>query len=197
MLTSAFSGLSKHPFASYLRPAILGGVVSAALNAGGAFALDFNFNFSGGGAPTNPATVTGLISGLVDNTNNQTSGLTVTITSATNGPAGGFPLFTNYIFGEGIDVSNGIITDSFILFDTDQINLGLRTGPLNSSNLDAKNLTFLTRVYRIRLSLPPTLLPLRCQGPCPFWAQPLLSVPVANCGVASKQPCDRRAWSPG
>lgn len=117
MLTSAFSRLPKLTFASCLRPAMMSGVVlTAALNAGGAFALDFNVTFSGGGSPTNPSTVTGLISGLVDNTNNQTSGLTVTITSATNGPAGDFPLFTNYIFGEGNDVSNGIITDSFILF---------------------------------------------------------------------------------
>ena len=119
-----------------------GVVLTAALNAGGAFALDFNFTFSGGGFPTTPVTVTGLISGLVDNTNNQTSGLTVTITSATNGPAGGFPLFTNYVFYEGIDVSNGIITDSQIFFETNLFNFSLRTGPGNASNLDAKDSSF-------------------------------------------------------
>jgi len=124
MMTSAFSRLPKLTFASCLRPAMMSGVVlTAALNAGGAFALDFNFTFSGGGSPTNPATVTGLISGLVDNTNNQKSGLTVTITSATNGPAGGVPSFTNYVAFDGLDVSNGIITDINILLDASQINL--------------------------------------------------------------------------
>ena len=145
-----------------------GVVLTAALNAGGAFALDFTFTFSGTGHPTTPATVTGLISGLVDNTNNQTSGLTVTITSATNGPAGGFPLFSNHIFGEGIDVSNGMITDSLILFDTDQINLGLRTGPLNSSNLDAKNFTFSNQSFTNSLVFTPVTSSTTVPGPLPL-----------------------------
>ncbi len=87
-----------------------GVMLTAALNAGGAFALDFNFTFSGFGQPTNPSTVTGLISGLVDNVNDQTSGITVTITSATNTPPEGWPAFSTYDEGDGFDVSAGTIT---------------------------------------------------------------------------------------
>lgn len=145
-----------------------GVVLTAALNAGGAFALDFNFNFSGGGAPTNPATVTGLISGLVDNTNNQTSGLTVTITSATNGPVGGFPLFTNYSFFEGIDVSNGIITDSQILFETNLFNLNLRTGPGNVPSLDAKDFSFTNYGSDNSLVFTPATSSTAVPGPLPL-----------------------------
>ena len=93
-----------------------GVVLTAALNAGGAFALDFNFTFSGFGYPTNPSTVTGLISGLVDNMNNQTSGLSVTITTATNTPTGGWPTFSTYVSGDGFDVSAGAITGVNIEF---------------------------------------------------------------------------------
>jgi len=169
MLTSAFSRLPKLTFASCLRPAVMSGVVpTAAFNAGGAFALDFTFTFSGGGSPTNPATVTGLISGLVDNTNNQTSGLTVTITSATNGPAGGFPLFTNYTGYQGIDVSNGIVTDSQILFETDLFNLSLRTGPGNVSNLDAKDFSFVNVGNDNSLVFTPVTPSTAVPGPLPL-----------------------------
>ena len=104
----------------------MGGVVlTAALNAGGAFALDFNFTYSGNGFPTNPSTVTGVISGLVDNINDQTSGITVTTTSATNTPAGGWPAFSTYISGEGFDVSAGAITGVDIQFTDGGSNLYL------------------------------------------------------------------------
>jgi hypothetical protein len=117
MLTSAFSGLPKLPFASCLRPVMMSGVVlTAALNAGGAFALDFNFIFTGTGIPTSPSTVTGLISGLVDNMDNQKSGLSVTITTATNTPTGGWPTFSTYVSGDGFDVSAGAITGVTIQF---------------------------------------------------------------------------------
>jgi hypothetical protein len=120
MLTSAFPRLLKVSFASFLRPAFMSGVVlTTALNAGGAFALDFNFTFSGGpgsGYPAAPASVSGLISGLVDNMNDQTSGITVTITSATNTPPAGWPAFSTYIAGEGFDVSAGAITGVNIKF---------------------------------------------------------------------------------
>ena len=117
MLTAAFSRLPKVFLASFLRPAMMSGVVlTAALNAGGAFALDFNFTFSGTGIPTDPSTVTGLISGLVDNMNNQTSGLSVTITTATNTPTGGWPTFSTYVSGDGFDVSAGAITGVNIEF---------------------------------------------------------------------------------
>ncbi len=118
MLTAAFSRLPKVFLASFLRPAMMSGVVlTTALNAGGAFALDFNFTFSGPGDPTDPSTVTGLISGLVDNMNDQTSGITVTITSATNTPPGGWPTFIYYFYGEGFDVSGGAVTGVNIGFD--------------------------------------------------------------------------------
>ena len=91
------------------RIAPLAGVTLAAcLNAGTASALDFTFTFSGTGSPTSPATVTGLISGLLDNTNDQKIGLTTTITSATNTPAGGWLVY-QIGSGTGIDVSGGLI----------------------------------------------------------------------------------------
>lgn len=164
MPISAFSRLPKLSFASFLRPAMMSGVEqSAALNAGGAFALAFTFTFSGGGSPTNPSTVTGLISGLVDNMNNQTSGLTVTMTSATNGPAGGFPLFTNYVGYEGIDVSNGVMTNSQILFDANQIKLSLLTGQ-NWSDLSASDLSFMNSGVDHSLVFTPAAGP----GPLPL-----------------------------
>ena len=91
------------------------------LNAGGAAALDFNFSFSTTtgttSTPTNPATVTGIISGLIDNSIRQTSGLTVTILSATNAPAGGWPTFTSVSSGgSGIWVSNGQVTSANLIF---------------------------------------------------------------------------------
>ena len=85
-------------------------MLTAALNAGGAFALDFNLTFSGTGIPTSLATVSGLISGLFDNMNDQTPGLSVTITSATNTPAKGWPTFSNDHGGDGFDVSAGAVT---------------------------------------------------------------------------------------
>jgi hypothetical protein len=121
MLTAAFSRLPKVFLASFLRPAMMSDVVlTTALNAGGAFALDFTFTFSGEGNPTAPSTVTGVISGLVDNMNNQISGITVTITSATNIPAGGWPAFSTYEEGDGFDVSAGAVTGVDILFSEGQ-----------------------------------------------------------------------------
>lgn len=61
-----------------------GALVMSCLQAGAASALSFNFTFTGNGFPTDPATVTGVVDGLVDNLNDQKTGLTVTITSASN-----------------------------------------------------------------------------------------------------------------
>lgn len=85
--------------------------LTACLQAGAASALSFNFTFTGTGIPTGPATVTGTVDGLVDNLNDQKTGLTVTVTSATNSlslPA----TFTDsdYNFGSGFDVSGGQVT---------------------------------------------------------------------------------------
>jgi hypothetical protein len=89
------------------------------LQAGAASALSFNFSFSGSGGnntPNTSATVTGIVSGLADNTSNQTTGLTFTITSATNTPPLGWPTFSNYVNGNGIDVSGGQVTGADVFF---------------------------------------------------------------------------------
>ena len=85
-------------------------LLATCLQAGAASALSFNFSFTGTGNPTSPATVTGIVDGLVDNLNDQKYGLLITITSATNTPSGGWTVFTNYAGGEGFDVSGGQVT---------------------------------------------------------------------------------------
>ena len=86
------------------------------LQAGAASALSFNFSFTGTGVPTSPATVTGIVDGLVDNVDNQTTGLTFTITSATNTPTIGWSTFSTYLLGSGIDVFGGIVTGVDVAF---------------------------------------------------------------------------------
>ena len=93
--------------------------LASGLNAGSAAALTFNFSFdgsSGFSTPNFPASVTGTISGLADNANNQTTGLTATIVSATNTPSVGWVVFSNYLSGTGISVVNGTVTDANIAF---------------------------------------------------------------------------------
>jgi len=85
-------------------------LLATGLQAGAASALSFNFSFTGTGNPTSPAIVTGIVSGLVDNTNDQKTGLTVTITSATNGPSDIVFTDANYAFGDGFDVALGQVT---------------------------------------------------------------------------------------
>jgi hypothetical protein len=92
------------------RAAVGAALMASCLHAGAASALSFNFSFSGTGTPSTPATVTGRVDGLVDNLNDQGSGLTVIISSATNTPVGGWPTFTNYQYGGGFDVSGGQVT---------------------------------------------------------------------------------------
>ena len=98
------------------RGALCASLLVTCLQAGAASALSFNFTFSGPGAPTSPATVTGIVDGLLDNLTNQTAGLSITITSATNTPPGGWPVFT-YIYGDGFDVLNGQVTSVYIYAD--------------------------------------------------------------------------------
>jgi hypothetical protein len=90
--------------------------LAACLQAGAASALSFNLSFTGTGFPDSPATVTGIVDGLIDNTNNQTSGLTVTITSATNGLSGTIFTDANYNSGEGFDVAAGQVTGVNIVY---------------------------------------------------------------------------------
>ncbi|MCX5967068.1 MAG: hypothetical protein NTV57_05380 [Cyanobacteria bacterium] len=117
----------------------------SSLHAGAASALSFNFTFSGTGTPNNPATVTGIVDGLIDNTNNQRTGLALTIASATNTPPGGWPVFTdaNYVSpGDGFDVSGGQVTgvNIFYVNGTSSLRLGnqslFRTQLLDSGGFD-------------------------------------------------------------
>jgi hypothetical protein len=82
-------------------------LLAICLQAGDASALGFTFTFTGPGFPFDPGTVTGIVDGLVDNFNDQTAGLTFTITSSTNAPSGGWNAFTQYDSGSGFDVSGG------------------------------------------------------------------------------------------
>ena len=89
------------------------------LQAGAASALSFNFSFTGTGNPTSPATVTGIVDGLVDNQANQKTGLTITITSATNTPTLGRSVFSTYDgtpSEPGIDVFGGQVTGANTIY---------------------------------------------------------------------------------
>jgi hypothetical protein len=114
------------------RAAVGAALMVSCLHAGAASALDFNFSFTGIGLPTSPATVTGVVSGLADNASNQNSGLTLTITSATNTPSGGWQSFTdpNYNHGDGFDVSGGLVTgvDIFYINSDQELFLGNQDG---------------------------------------------------------------------
>ena len=92
------------------RTAFCAAALMACLEAGAASALSFNFSFSGGGLPNSPATVTGTVAGLVDNQNDQITGITATVTSATNGPTPITFTDANYVAGgSGFDVAGGQI----------------------------------------------------------------------------------------
>jgi hypothetical protein len=125
---------------------LLGATLATCLNAGMASAIDFTFTFSGEGVPTSPTTVTGLISGLLDNTNDQKTGFTATITSSTHTPSGGWPVFTwisdGASPGTGIDVSGGIVTYA-------DLKLGM---PGTDSQLDLRT-SNTSRLVNFRLSL--------------------------------------------
>jgi len=106
-----------HHFKKFIGRAAFGAaLLISCLQAGAASALSFNFSFSGPGGPVSPATVTGIVDGLVDNVAGQTSGLTFTIISATNTPAASWGTFTNFVMGSGIDVSGGQVTGSDVWF---------------------------------------------------------------------------------
>ena len=98
-------------------------LLASCLQAGSASALSFNFSFVGTGSPVSPATVTGRVDGLVDNVSGQKTGLTLTIISATNNPAGGWPTFTDadIYLGSGVtgfNVSSGQVTGVDIAYST-------------------------------------------------------------------------------
>jgi hypothetical protein len=85
-------------------------LLAAYLQAGAASVLSFNFSFAGTGNPISPATVTGIVDGLVDNLNDQKYGLSITIASATNTLPGGWAVLNNFVLGERFDVSGGQVT---------------------------------------------------------------------------------------
>jgi hypothetical protein len=115
---SSLSQPSNAAFTRYFRSAIACGLTLAAtLNAGRASALDFLFTFTGQGNPASPAVVSGLITGLADNMNNQTSGITVNINSATNTPSSGWPVFSSAV-GSGFNVAAGQIIGVDIVFES-------------------------------------------------------------------------------
>lgn len=89
------------------------------LQAGAASALSFIFSFSGNtvGSPNPVSTVTGIVDGLADNLEDQTSGLTFTITSATNTPILGWSTFGNYSVGSGISVLEGQVTGASVVYE--------------------------------------------------------------------------------
>jgi len=99
-----------------VRCALGAALLATCLQAGAASALSFNFSFASSGGPLDPSgpitpvTVTGIVAGLVDNLNDQKSGLSFTITSSTNTVFGGWDVFTTYFVGTGFDVSGGQIT---------------------------------------------------------------------------------------
>lgn len=139
MLSLFFASLPKVSFTCLLRSTVIGGVVlGVAMIPGEAFALDFRFTFSGLGNPSTPAAVSGVISGLVDNMNDQKTGLTATIISATNTPVGGWPTFTSVFVGNGLDVSAGVVTGANVSFQNG-VNL-LLLGNKGDINADLINI---------------------------------------------------------
>lgn len=150
-------------------------LLATCLQAGAASALSFNFSFTGTGNPTSPATVTGIVDGLVDNLNDQKYGLLITITSATNTPSGGWTVFTNYYAdGEGFDVSGGQVTgvnivlyandrpQKLYLGNQDEYNPFLVTPfPIEMYNADRNNTTSNSLMFTPASSVPvPGPLPL-------------------------------------
>ena len=81
----------------------------------------------------NPATVTGIVDGLVDNTNDQTAGVKVTIISATNGPPGIVFTDANIGHGPGFDVASGQVA-SVNVYYYQQVMLDLYLGNDNYNN---------------------------------------------------------------
>ncbi len=165
-----------HHFKKFIGRAAFGAaLLISCLQAGAASALSFNFTFTGTGSPTTPATVTGIVDGLVDNVAGQTSGLTFTIISATNTPAAGWGTFSNYVGGSGIDVSGGQVTGSDVYFDNIfDGGQNLFLGNQNSINPELASPGSLITNFDINASSTNTLLftaasPASVPGPLPLF----------------------------
>lgn len=96
-------------------------------------ALTFNWQFNNtNGRPVGGGVVTGTISGLLDNTPNQITGLTVGVTSTPNTPPGGWLTDWTYDRGSGFSVANGVITAynvNFVNSGGEQLFLGNNNYP--------------------------------------------------------------------
>ena len=80
-------------------------------------ALSFNWQFSNtDGSPVVDGVVTGTVSGLFDNTPNQTTGLTLSVTSTPNTRPGGWLNDWAYNNGNGFSVANGLITSYGVVY---------------------------------------------------------------------------------
>jgi len=118
------------------RAAVGAALMVSCLHAGAASVLSFNFSFTGGGFPSDPGTVTGIVDGLVDNLNDQKTGLTVTVTSATN--SNSLPeVFTDtdYLLGSGFNVLNGQVTGANIRYFNSAILSTIDLANTNSPDL--------------------------------------------------------------
>jgi hypothetical protein len=111
-----------------VRGAVGAALLASCLQAGAASALSFTFTYTGSGTPISPATVTGIVDGLVDNLNGQTTGLTLTITSSTNTPSGGWNIFNQYSLGSGFNVSGGQIQSVSIEYQNSSFTQSLLLG---------------------------------------------------------------------
>lgn len=96
-------------------------------------ALSFNWQFSNtDGSPVPDGVVTGTVSGLLDNTPNQTTGLTLSVTSTPNTRPGGWLNDWAYSNGNGFSVANGLITSYGVVYinsASDILTLGDFIGP--------------------------------------------------------------------
>jgi hypothetical protein len=117
-------------------------------------ALSFNWQFSnvdGGPDVSNGGIVKGTISGLLDNTPNQKTGLTVTVTSAPNAPLGGwlndwtYQASSPFSSDTGFSVINGMVASGeasfrnslgdYLVFRNDSPELS-RTGSFGNSGVE-------------------------------------------------------------
>ncbi len=123
------------------------------------FSVDSSTSITGG-------FVNGTISGLLDNTSNQTTGLTLNVTSAPNAPTGGWLNPWYYFSGEGLSVSNGQVTAGYPLFKNsvlDELRLGDAynyNSELITSNQLIYNVSYYPTIFTPSTSTVPGPLPI-------------------------------------
>ena len=128
-------------------------------------ALDFSFSFEDI-AGANQGTVTGTITGLSDDTNDQQPA-TVTVDSAPSDlNFSSLPLNLNYQNGDGFDVSGGVITNASALYSDTGSQIRFTTGTVGVNSLKnlANNRTSragdgFAQITYTASSTPPTAVP--------------------------------------